>query len=420
IMRMCPYDKLTGCQKKYGETNISGNAVYEELANMVQGIMLNIDNSFLEHCKNKVNEKVIEICGSGEDCDAFTDDKYIGTESLSSYVNKDGNHVIEGLISFGNVRISKPESTDDNIKFGMYEVNIQDYQDNLNSTDPIANRVVSALQSASNKINQKIALLTQDPDIQMCISGRDMRQITGKNEKSTARFPNLLDAPILALISAGLDQANKNYNKKYNELVGKAVEAYDDAVKSVLCASMASSGPECLKYSRGSGNAVCTEYGVNRVDNIFKNEADVGLMNTGTKDGQNSVYSLRYVIPGVKAADLAAAQQSGHGEFLQTDGNGHEIGSMVMTAVYSSANNTCTLTTVTNMCSEASKIYDTASSNCSSGGGLVDIGGNGCIQGGGISVLGGGGSRTTTKSTFKGTFCEKYAEPVTTTTAIKM
>ena len=93
---------------------------------------------------------------------------------------------------------------------------------------------------------------------------------------------------------------------------------------------------------------------------------------------------------------------------------------MVMTAVYSSANNTCTLTTVSNMCSEASKIYDTSSSKCSSGGGLVDIGGNGCIQGGGISVLGGGGSRTTTKSTFRGTFCEKYAEPVTTTTAIKM
>ena len=66
-----------------------------------------------------------------------------------------------------------------------------------------------------NKINQKIAILTQDPEIQMCVNGRDLRQIQGREAgKSEARFPNLLDTSIMAIISAGLDQANKNYDKK--------------------------------------------------------------------------------------------------------------------------------------------------------------------------------------------------------------
>ena len=40
IIRMCPYDKLTGCQKVYGEDKIRGDAVYDELATMVQQYLL--------------------------------------------------------------------------------------------------------------------------------------------------------------------------------------------------------------------------------------------------------------------------------------------------------------------------------------------------------------------------------------------
>ena len=42
------------------------------------------------------------------------------------------------------------------------------------------------------------------------------------------------------IMGAGLDHANKNYAKKYEELLTKGLEEKDDAVKSVLCTAMAS------------------------------------------------------------------------------------------------------------------------------------------------------------------------------------
>ena len=53
---MCPYDKLTGCQKVYGDTDIRGDRVYDELASMVQGVMLGVDNELLDFCQNAVDE----------------------------------------------------------------------------------------------------------------------------------------------------------------------------------------------------------------------------------------------------------------------------------------------------------------------------------------------------------------------------
>ncbi|MBQ7055567.1 MAG: hypothetical protein IJN91_01375, partial [Alphaproteobacteria bacterium] len=420
IMRLCPFDKLTACQQKYADKSIDDDGVYDDLANIVQGIMLNIDNAMLKQCRNIVNERVIEICGTGTECGAFEDDQYMGTESLITHINNDGDHVIEGLISFGNVKISKTESKDDDIKFGMYEVDIQDYQSHLNETDPVAIRVVSTLQSTANKINQKIAILTQDPEIQMCVNGRDLRQIQGREAgKSEARFPNLLDTSIMAIISAGLDQANKNYDKKYNEIVGKAMEQYDDAVKATLCASMAAAGPKCKKYKASvAGRAVCREYETNPIDNIFKDkDSETGLVRPGENE---SVYSTKYTIPGVKVSELASVQQSGHGEFVQTDGNGNMIGTITMSATYSASNDSCTITTYANLCKELEQVYDTEYESCSKSVGLLDIGGSGCTNSGGISIIGGGGSNTTSKSTYRGSVCGEFLEPTVTTNTIKM
>ena len=82
IIRMCPYDKLTGCQKVYGEDNIRGNDVYEELASMVQGIMLTIDNNFLKECQNAADEAMIKVCGDTESCDNLNIDDNLGSRTL--------------------------------------------------------------------------------------------------------------------------------------------------------------------------------------------------------------------------------------------------------------------------------------------------------------------------------------------------
>ena len=82
IIRMCPYDKLVGCQKMYGETEIRGNEVYDELANMVQGVMMNIDNAFLTECQAAADEAMIKVCGGTENCNGLAVDDSIGARSL--------------------------------------------------------------------------------------------------------------------------------------------------------------------------------------------------------------------------------------------------------------------------------------------------------------------------------------------------
>ena len=412
---LCPLEKLVACQDK---SNGKEETVWEDFANIVQGIWLNIDNSMLTQCKNIVNKRMIEICGSSAECLAFEDDVYMGTDSLSSHTTKDGDHVIEGLISFGNVKIAKAQSKDDDVKFGMYEVNIQDYKKHLDegvSEERISNRVIGSLQTVATKIEQKIALLTQDPEVQLCVNGRDMKQIRGKEaEKTSARFPNLLDSSILAIITAGLDQANKNYNVKYNELVGKALESYDDAVKSVLCASMATSAePKCTEYATSrSGEAKCRVHEANNIDNIFKDK------NTDAAGLSGSLYATTFTIPGIKVSDLAAAQSKGHGNFINTDSEGNFVSGIAMTAAYSSANNTCTITTVTTGCEDMKDIVITDTTHTcdyATGG----IGGGGCRGGGGIGYSEGSYEKTV-DNTFEGMKCAKYMEPVTTTTTIKM
>lgn len=416
LKALCPIEKLVGCQDK---TNGKKETTWDDFEHIVQGIWLNIDNAMLEQCRNIVNERMIEICGGSSMCTAFEDDPYMGTDSLTSYVDNNGDHVIEGLISFGNVKISKTQSTDDDIKFGMYEVNIQEYKKHLadEEINPLVARVVSSLQSVSNKISQKIALLTEDPEIKMCVFGRDTKQIRGKEGATGARFPSLLDSSIMAIVSAGLDQANKNYGKKYNELVGKALESYEDSVKAVLCASMASSTqPECLEYvTTESGDPICSKHGVSKIDDIFKNSAErSGMLDADT----TGVYETKYIIPGVKISDLASIQQAGHSQYIQTDDSGNMVGSISMSAAYSASTNACTITSVTTMCENMSAIFTTDyhhSCDYSSGG----IGGGGCRGGGGI----GGGSGSYEKNItqdFHGVKCDNMMEPITSQTVVKM
>ena len=411
LKEMCPLEKLIACQTK--DENGDYNAEWTQFENIVQGIWLGIDNAMLEQCKNIVNERMLELCGDTATCMAFDDDNIIGTESLVSYQENNGNYVIEGLISFGNVKIEKTKSTDDDVKFGQYEININDYKSHLDDTDPTTARVVSALQSTANKINQKIAVLSQDPQINMCVNGRKMRQINGR-ETTGARFPYLLDSSILAIISSGLDRANKNYTEKYNELLGAALEAKDDAIKATLCAAMASNEkPQCTEYRSFQGDAICTQYTANTFENVFSDEGEKGM------SGED-IYSTKYTISGAKLTDLAAVQQKGHAEFTQTDSKGNMIGKVAMSAVYSPNNNTCTITTTTTLCSDLETVITTDTTTTCKSGGFTQGGGSGCKGGGGVLNIGGGKKITTVNQTFEGLACENFMEPTTTTTNIKM
>ena len=399
IRDMCPLEKLVGCQEN-GQA-----ATWETIDNIVQGIYLDVDNSMLNNCKNLVNAKMVEICGSEDECLAFEGDNVIGADSLTSYKANDGSFVIEGLLTFGNVKVKETQSTADNVKFGKYELDISDYSNQISKVDgtsAVKERVLSTLQSTQNKINQKIALLTSDSKIMMCVNGRDMKQIRGRESKTEARFPNLLDSSIMAIINSGLDKAGKNYAKKYDELLAKAMEEQGDEKKAALCAAMAEdSSASSRKF-------------LSFADVISKAKKDIGVSGGG--------YEVRHVIDGMTMNELLAQQKAGKGEFIQTDASGNMIGKIVMNAVYSAENNTCKLTTTTTLCDGIQAVYDTYSSSSSCGSGGIALFGSqgGCGGGGLISIGGGGRTSSVSSSTYRGTICTKMSAPTIKTEEVKM
>jgi hypothetical protein len=91
IVRMCPYDKLVGCQLEYSDpskANVTGEGVHDKLADLIEGIMLSIDNNMLNLCQKAANDAMIKVCGDTENCDSLAVDDNAGTRSLKYEVCK--------------------------------------------------------------------------------------------------------------------------------------------------------------------------------------------------------------------------------------------------------------------------------------------------------------------------------------------
>ena len=387
IIAMCPTEKLVGCQNGNSQKTIA------ELNDLVTGIFLDIDDKLLNACQNAVTTKMVEVCGDTTTCSAFEDDEYIGTESLLSYKGNDGDYVIEGLVSFGNVKVSKANSSDDDVKFGQYEIDINEYKSHLTDTNANIQRVVSALQSTANKINQKIALLSTDTQIERCVKGRDMSQIRKDGDRTQARYPNLLDSSIMAIINSGIEQANQNYNKKYNQLVGEAMESQNDDIKALMCAAMVANGPNCVEYE---SSGVCSKYEPDKFDyNKIMSNSRAGV--TG------DVYATKYVISGADMSQLVNAQANANSEWIETDStSGAMLARIVMNAAYSSSTNTCAITTTSTMCKDVESVITDDYKRVAGGIGL-------------------GFARVTLNSPdYHGEVCKEYSEPIVSTTTIEM
>ena len=313
IIRMCPYDKLTGCQKIYGEDEIRGDAVYDELATMVQGIMLNIDNNFLTECQNAANEAMIKVCGDTEDCSNLTVDDDIGARSLDykicEYTNSD-----EGLdISYAGCRTDISQIMDNElgriegstsgelgpvkpfagvldgvIYWGSVEVNddgrlisVDEYLTKANM-DGISQKqkeaIKSELATLQKNIDAAINTIEADPKVQFCMTGREVqgmkrsvsegdtkklsstRSRIGEKSADAARFPELTKQMRMIIANAALKQAQENYYKKYDELNEKMLLDYakigermaEIAGENVLDARRESARAACVNFAEAS------------------------------------------------------------------------------------------------------------------------------------------------------------------------
>lgn len=408
---MCPAEKLTGCQFEGKEKTVkSSDEIYADLSNIVTGILLNIDNQLLNACLQSAQKKVLEVCGSLAKCSVFDDDDYIGTESLVSYKNKDGDTVIDGLMNFGLLGIKIDEDAKD--KSVTYGIDNGKYNTlfSKNGNDATVTRINGTINEVATKVQQTIKTIATDPTIDMCINGRKGNWRGGSNgaqDKQSARFPHLLDSYSSMILNSGLDKAYANYNDKYDKLVSEALEDQNDDVKSALCAAMAYSegAPVCTSYATtSSGNPVCVSHSAKGSQVLF-GQSDTGMQSV---DG----FDLRYVIKGADINAKLSNAASGKGEYVSTDNDGNMVSMVTMTSVYSPGTNICTLTTTTQACENMKAIITTNSYECGTGG-VISAG---C---GSFNFLGGTG-KTDKKQSYHGNVCSKFAAPITETKEIKM
>jgi len=278
---MCPVDSLVVCKAGRADFKLS------DVDSMLMGFWLNVDNSELTVCQNQVNTVMSQICGSTTDCNKFTADDTMGTGSLNS-TKIGGVYTITGMISFGMLRVGVGnKATDINgnkIANDAGMIDLTNYFTALGQrgVPPDFGRVVDniyyELSNLQGSINNVITMIGQDPKISMCINGRDMSQVTGKNEKTVARFPNLLNQVKMTIALSAIRAAQDNYNKKFNQIMSEAAKNASADQAELMCNKLP-----------------------------FTNGTALGTKPTDFTDSTVSVpYAIAIQIPGVSDAALAA------------------------------------------------------------------------------------------------------------------
>ena len=257
IMRMCPYDKLPGCQKVYGKEKVQGDLVYEEVAQIVEGVILNIDNEMLKTCEAAVDNAMTKVCGDTESCAKYALGNKIGAQSLDYQVcqystdspdstkgfkwfdcrasidnisdyelgrNKNAQSeelgvvlpfagVISGVIKWESVDITDDGKIDVDGYIAALEA-----QPDQEITKEEKERIKSEINQLQADINRVIDSVETDNYVQYCITGRTVPGVTDMFKDNKVRFPKLANTIRKNIANAALQQAKENYYKKYDEL----------------------------------------------------------------------------------------------------------------------------------------------------------------------------------------------------------
>ena len=249
IINMCPSEKLTACNTDDKGKTLSQPEVYANIENIITGIMLNIDNSFLVQCQNAANEAMIKVCGDSEDCNGLAIDNSIGSRSLEYKICEYTDDAGGLAINYNACRKDISQIQDVELGRGVgvikpfvsvldgtiYWETVQYAEDGTISLPEVTGatreqteRVKSELANLQNSINNAIKAIEADPKVQFCMTGR---QVQGLSERTfgranAARFPNLTSQMRMIIAQAAVKVAKENYYKKYDELNQKMLQDY--------------------------------------------------------------------------------------------------------------------------------------------------------------------------------------------------
>ena len=106
---------MPGCKyNKNGETN-NDSYVYQNLANIAQGIFLNIDNNMLTACQRAADTAMIKVCGSTENCNELVVNNGLGSRSLEYKICEYTGETDNMNINYSQCRPSIDSITDDEL-----------------------------------------------------------------------------------------------------------------------------------------------------------------------------------------------------------------------------------------------------------------------------------------------------------------
>jgi len=262
IIRMCPYDKLVGCQKMYGDTEIREDRIYDELSTMVTGLMVNIDNGILATCQNALNESMLRTCGTTTGCNSIIIDDNLGATSLDYNLCQYVFDESAGTMGFGDCRNSVSDITDTElgrvvgatsgslgpvtpfaglINGTMYWESIGlDNNGKLTTTTEYLNKIgapkiseseqeliENSISAVQQQINSIISTIESDPIVEYCTTGRTVQGMEEIFGDQTPRFPNLTQSMRLTVGNYILNQARENYAKRYNQMTEQMLSDYN-------------------------------------------------------------------------------------------------------------------------------------------------------------------------------------------------
>lgn len=314
IHEICPIDKLVVCKQA------NPNFKMSDLDSMLMGLYLNIDNKALENCQNLAEEKMVELCSSTTDCNAFAADEYIGTGSVKSQKDKDGAiYRVTGMISFGNIKVGDAAGTvkDGDKVLAPGEIGVQDYikqvkkkNKGVKDADAIISSIEDELNNIAGSINRTISLIESDQRVQYCISGRDLAQIKGKTKKgksesTEARFPRLLNQYRVMIGMAALRKAQDNYNKKINTAISEATQSASADIAQYMCNKIAAGETGVsLANSINEQTPLVTPYSISYEVGAGLTTADLVQGGSGTSTSSSGSFENKAYLGGSGSSDL--------------------------------------------------------------------------------------------------------------------
>jgi hypothetical protein len=388
IVKMCPLEKVVACNSsEYGD---NPKEIEDYIYSVATGVFNNIDNSLQRTCQNAALTRMMEICGDTTTCYFADKNNTLGIGSLQTAQDNKNNYVISGIIDFNKFTLSKKA-----------EPTFEDYQKGnvytANYTPLTNDRIKNVINDFNQELNRKISLLTQDPTINMCITGRDVSQIVRgrtRTERTAARYPEMLNSYIDVIYDSLLATARQNYLVAYAQEMSEANSASREYRNMLMCYGLA-------------------DLTTAMIDKEFK-------PNTSSKYGIIEQGSDYIKLSGVSNDDILKLQQAGANDTTtHYDSNGLVIATEDISAVYEPGSQVCRLTSRLYACKGYEAIYEGHSKSTSVGlTGGVELSGNASAAGvanagGSIGASGGVSFGTSSSSTtHSGTFCNSFAEPL--------